>query len=295
MRPTRPRARGGELGLLHGVPMAHKDMFYRTGQLAECGALLARGHRPTVTATVLRRLDAAGAIDVGRLNMVEFALGITGHNAHTGHPQNPWDRSRITGGSTSGGAAAVAARLIPATLGSDTGGSIRYPGRAVRPVRAQADLRPGQPLWLHAAVVLARPYRPAGALARRPGADAAGDRRARPRRSDHERAAGARLPGRAAAVALRGLRLAVAAEDPTRRSTARLPRLIERAAGVLAEAGMSARPVTLPSFEQLNALRRVVMLVRVRGVPPRAGRATGAGLQPADRGAPGPGLRRSRA
>ena len=76
---------------------------------------------------MLTRLDAAGAIDVGRLNMVEFALGITGHNAHTGHPRNPWDTSRITGGSTSGGAAAVAARLLPATLGSDTGGSIRYP------------------------------------------------------------------------------------------------------------------------------------------------------------------------
>ena len=66
-------------------------MFYRAGELAECGAALMRGHRPDVTATVLARLDAAGAIDVGRLNMVEFALGITGHNAHTGHPRNPWD------------------------------------------------------------------------------------------------------------------------------------------------------------------------------------------------------------
>ena len=126
----RLRAQGGELGPLHGVPLAHKDMFYRRGELAECGARLRRGHRPEVTATVLRRLDAAGAIDVGRLNMVEFALGITGHNAHTGHPRNPWDTGRITGGSTSGGAAAVAARLLPATLGSDTGGSIRYPAAA---------------------------------------------------------------------------------------------------------------------------------------------------------------------
>ena len=90
----RLRADGGELGLLHGVPLAHKDMFYRAGELAECGARLMRGHRPDVTATVLRRLDAAGAIDVGRLNMVEFALGITGHNAHTGHPRNPWDTSQ---------------------------------------------------------------------------------------------------------------------------------------------------------------------------------------------------------
>ena len=123
----RALARGDLLGPLHGVPLAHKDMFYRSGQLAECGATLMRGHRPTVTATVLGRLDAAGAIDVGRLNMVEFALGITGHNAHTGHPRNPWDTSRITGGSTSGGAAAVAARLLPATLGSDTGARSAIP------------------------------------------------------------------------------------------------------------------------------------------------------------------------
>src|SRR4051794_27935801 len=118
----RVRAGGGELGLLHGVPLAHKDMFYRAGELAECGTVLMRGHRPDITATVLRRLDAAGAIDVGRLNMVEFALGITGHNAHTGHPRNPWDTSRITGGSTSGGAPPGAARPPPPTPGPGTAG-----------------------------------------------------------------------------------------------------------------------------------------------------------------------------
>jgi aspartyl-tRNA(Asn)/glutamyl-tRNA(Gln) amidotransferase subunit A len=64
------RLRGDEVGPLHGVPLAHKDMFYRAGQLAELGAAMMRGHRPDVTATVLARLDAAGAIDVGRLNMV---------------------------------------------------------------------------------------------------------------------------------------------------------------------------------------------------------------------------------
>ena len=121
------RARGEGLGPLHGVPLAHKDMFHRAGELAEYGSTLFRGHRPVTSATVIARLDAAGAIDCGRLNMVEFALGITGHNAHTGHPKNAWDPARITGGSTSGGATSVAARLIPATLGSDTGGSIRIP------------------------------------------------------------------------------------------------------------------------------------------------------------------------
>ena len=99
-RADAARARGELLGPLHGVPLAHKDMFYRAGELAECGTELLRGHRADRTATVIARLEAAGAVDVGRLNMVEFALGITGHNAHTGHPRNPWDRSRVTGGST---------------------------------------------------------------------------------------------------------------------------------------------------------------------------------------------------
>ncbi len=189
------RARGDLLGPLHGVPLAHKDMFYRSGQLAECGATLMRGHRPTVTATVLARLDAAGAIDVGRLNMVEFALGITGHNAHTGHPRNPWDTSRITGGSTSGGAAAVAARLLPATLGSDTGGSIRYPAACCGLVGLKPTYGRVSRVRLHAAVVLARPCRPAGPLGRGCGPGHAGDRRRRSRRPDHRGATGAGLRG----------------------------------------------------------------------------------------------------
>ncbi len=123
----RERAAGRLRGPLHGVPLAHKDMFYRKGELTECGSRLFRGFRPAVTATVLERLDAAGAIDVGRTHMVEVALGITGHNPWTGTPRNPWNRERLTGGSTSGGAASVAARLNFATLGSDTGGSIRVP------------------------------------------------------------------------------------------------------------------------------------------------------------------------
>ncbi len=79
-------------GPLHGVPLAHKDMFHRAGRLSEMGTTIFKGHVSTVTATVLQRLDRAGAIDIGRLNMVEFALGITGHNPHTGHPRNAWGR-----------------------------------------------------------------------------------------------------------------------------------------------------------------------------------------------------------
>src|SRR3954469_20305769 len=139
------RARGDALGPLHGVPLAHKDMFHRAGELAEYGSTLFRGHRPVTSATVIARLDAAGAIDCGRLNMVEFALGITGHNAHTGHPRNAWDPARITGGSTSGGATSVAARLVPATLGSHTRGPLRLPPPRQRPARTPAARSASRP------------------------------------------------------------------------------------------------------------------------------------------------------
>ncbi|HEX2527714.1 MAG TPA: amidase [Geminicoccus sp.] len=121
------RAKGRLRGALHGVPMAHKDMFYREGQVAGQGSRIRGTYVASRTAAVLQRLDLVGAIDVGRLNMVEFALGVTGHNNHTDTPKNAHDLERITGGSTSGGSTAVAAGLIPATLGSDTGGSIRIP------------------------------------------------------------------------------------------------------------------------------------------------------------------------
>ena len=119
---------GGNLcGLLHGVPLAHKDLFYRAGQLSEWGSRVTAGFKPDRTATVLERLDEAGALDIARLNMVEFALGATGHNKDVGTPRNPWNPDYITGGSSSGSGAAVAARFVYGALGTDTGGSIRYP------------------------------------------------------------------------------------------------------------------------------------------------------------------------
>ena len=114
-------------GPLHGVPVAHKDMYYSKGKLAECGTKIRKGWIAPATATAVERLEAAGSFRLGALNMVEFAYGPTGHNVHTGNVCNPWDRSRITGGSSSGSGSAVGARLVPLALGSDTGGSIRMP------------------------------------------------------------------------------------------------------------------------------------------------------------------------
>ncbi len=126
-RADAARKAGKPLGLLHGVPLAHKDLFYRRGRPCAGGSKIRQGFVPQVTATVLNRLDAAGALDLGTLHMAEFALSPTGYNEPYGHARNPWNTDHVTGGSSSGSGAAVAARLISASLGSDTGGSIRHP------------------------------------------------------------------------------------------------------------------------------------------------------------------------
>ncbi|HEY0440484.1 MAG TPA: amidase [Xanthobacteraceae bacterium] len=120
-------AAGTASGPLHGVPLAHKDMYYRAGKLAECGSKVRKGWVASVTSTAVERLHAAGSFTIGALHMAEFAYGPTGHNAHLGPARNPWNAQHITGGSSSGSGAAVAAGLVAAALGSDTGGSIRGP------------------------------------------------------------------------------------------------------------------------------------------------------------------------
>lgn len=120
-------ARGIVRGPLAGVPMAHKDMYYREGVPSSCGSKITRDRPAPATATALKRLDAAGALQFGVLNMTEFAYGPTGHNYHLGHCRNAWNPEYITGGSSSGSGTTVAARANFAALGSDTGGSIRLP------------------------------------------------------------------------------------------------------------------------------------------------------------------------
>jgi aspartyl-tRNA(Asn)/glutamyl-tRNA(Gln) amidotransferase subunit A len=120
-------ARNHNRGPLHGVPMAHKDMYYDAGKVSTCGSLIRRDFVATSTSTALQRLKDAGSIRLGSLQMVEFAYGPTGHNYHHGAVHNPWKSGHITGGSSSGSGSAVAARLTFAALGSDTGGSIRMP------------------------------------------------------------------------------------------------------------------------------------------------------------------------
>ena len=123
-------AAGRSVGPLHGVPLAHKDMYYQAGRPATCGSAIRKNFVPDFSATVMERLAAAGAYAFAGLNMAEFAQNGTGHNRHYGDCRNPWKLPYITGGSSSGSGAAVASRFTFGALGSDTGGSIRLPASA---------------------------------------------------------------------------------------------------------------------------------------------------------------------
>lgn len=118
---------GHYLGPLHGVPYASKDLFLTRGIRTTCGSKILDAFVPEYDAAVIERLDSAGAILLGKLNMHEFAFGTTSVNPYFGAVRNPWDRERVTGGSSGGSAAAIASSFAFLTLGTDTGGSIRIP------------------------------------------------------------------------------------------------------------------------------------------------------------------------
>lgn len=117
----------GERGALLGVPLAHKDVFVTKDLPTTAGSKMLAGYRSPFDATVVQRLADAGTVTLGKLNCDEFAMGSANENSAYGAVRNPWDTTRVPGGSSGGSAAAVAARLVPAATGTDTGGSIRQP------------------------------------------------------------------------------------------------------------------------------------------------------------------------
>ncbi len=120
---------GHRIGPFHGLPFALKDIVDVEGRITTAGSAALRGRVPPATATIARRLLAAGGILVGKTKTVEFAMGGWGTNQHMGTPRNPWDMetARVPGGSSSGSGVAVAAGLVPCAVGTDTGGSVRLP------------------------------------------------------------------------------------------------------------------------------------------------------------------------
>ncbi|MCJ7535543.1 MAG: amidase [Anaerolineales bacterium] len=138
-------------GWLHGIPIAFKDLYETRGTLTTAGSLFFKDWVPKENAAVVERLNAAGAVNLGKLNLHEIALGVTNNNPHFGACHNPWDLERTPGGSSGGSGAALAAGLCIGSLGSDTGGSIRIPSAlsgvvGLKPTYGRISLRGVVPL-----------------------------------------------------------------------------------------------------------------------------------------------------
>jgi aspartyl-tRNA(Asn)/glutamyl-tRNA(Gln) amidotransferase subunit A len=257
-RADAARAAGHPLGVLHGVPIAVKDMFYDPARETSSGSQIRRGFRGTTTATALARLKAAGAVVLGALNMTEFALGPTGHNPFYGACRNPWHPEHIAGGSSSGSGAAVAARIAFGTLGSDTGGSIRLPAAAngvlgIKPTYGRVPRTGAMPLsWsLDHVGPLARTAadlaRLLGVVAGHDPGDPTASRRAVP---DYEASLGAGVAGLTLGVARGYFFDGVEPE---------VERALDTALATLEAAGARRVEVAVPAAEHLTELGRTVV------------------------------------
>lgn len=252
------RAKGETLAPLAGVPMAHKDMYYRAGEVSTCGADFLKQTPQDDTAACLERLDAAGAVDLGGLNQTEFAVGPLGHNVHHGHIHNPWNPAHCPGGSSSGSGAATAAGIVFGALGSDTGGSIRLPAAFCGVVGMKPTL--GR-VSRHAMMPLSHSFDCAGPLTRTVR-DNARMLAAIAGRDPRDAASSAQLVGdyeAACGRSVNGVRIGIPDKFFLDDLDAELAKGLSRAQEVLREAGAELVPVTIPDPAPDNLVWNVIL------------------------------------
>jgi aspartyl-tRNA(Asn)/glutamyl-tRNA(Gln) amidotransferase subunit A len=252
-------AAGKDRGPLHGIPVAVKDLFYTRGVLTTGGSPIYRNFVPDKDAFAVARLEAAGAVMAGKLNMHELAYGITSANPHFGAVANPWNPGHSPGGSSGGSGAAVAAGLVCAALGTDTGGSIRIPASfcgtvGLKPTYGRVSRRGVLPLsWsLDHVGPLTSSVRDAAlvlnAIAGHDPADASSSRRPV---VDF-------VPDDDCAV--RGLRIGFPRNFFFERLDADVELCVRGAIARLESLGAEVKPVTLPDISALNAVARMILL-----------------------------------
>ncbi|HEY0258434.1 MAG TPA: amidase [Lacisediminihabitans sp.] len=255
-------ATGLDRGPLHGLPVAVKDNIDVAGQHTRAGSVLLGDRPATDDATVVTRLRQRGAVIVGRTNMHELAWGGTTDNPHTGRARNPWDRERVPAGSSGGSGIAVAAGMVVAALGTDTGGSVRLPAS----VNGVSGLRPTIGRVSNAGVVpLAWTMDTVGPLART-AADAAlvhdaiagWDRRDRTTRREPVHPAWPNLPPDGGAEMLSGLRIGIIADYALVGNQPDVASAVRAALDTLAEAGASIEEITVPGVDELVDAQLVV-------------------------------------
>jgi len=258
-------ASGHDRGPLHGIPIAVKDLFHMRGVHTTDGSILFEHLVPDENSTVVEKLEAAGAVIVGKLNMHELAYGITSANPHFGPVRNPWDNGRSPGGSSGGSGAAVAAQIVYAAMGSDTGGSIRIPAAfcgtvGIKPTYGRVSRYGTMPLGysLDHMGPLARSVRDAALML---NAIAGHDRRDE---TSSRRPVVDYVPEQACRI--RGLRIGFAENfffdrlDPDVESAVR---------GAIARAeslGATVKSVFLPDLAAINAVGRMILLSEASAV-----------------------------
>jgi aspartyl-tRNA(Asn)/glutamyl-tRNA(Gln) amidotransferase subunit A len=245
-------------GTLHGVPIALKDLFDTAGVRTTAGAKIFADRVPSVDAEVVRRLRGAGAVFVGKTNLHELAFGGTNQNPHYGSTRNPWDLSRIPGGSSGGSAVALATASCWGALGSDTGGSIRIPASlcgivGLKPTYGRVSLRGVVPLsWnLDHAGPMARTVRDVALLY----ATIAGHDPDDPGSADVP----VDQPLATIEDGVRGLRIAVPRDHFFERAEDEVGHLARAAIGVLKREGAAIEEVAFPRADELLATQATIL------------------------------------